>query len=215
MSNDQWGPYNPENSGQQGQPQQGENADPSLYGQPTQPQQGAAYGQPDPYAGTQNPYAAQGYPSDPYAAPAYGDPYAQQGAGRPRPHVSFGQAIVLFFKNYVVFHGRASRSEYWWVALFSILVSIVLNAIDSLSGGSFTDHSTIYDILNTVWGLGTLLPSIGIAVRRMHDTNRSGWWLLINLIPLVGTIIFIVFAAQPSNPEAWRRYDDGKLPVEQ
>ena len=95
-------------------------------------------------------------------------------------------------KKYAVFSGRATRKEFWMFVLFSFIVMVVLSLIDSFIGSG--DMS----ILSTIYGLGVLLPSLGIAIRRLHDTNRSGWWLLIGLIPLVGAIVLIVFYAMPT-----------------
>ncbi|WP_055525052.1 DUF805 domain-containing protein [Streptomyces graminilatus] len=88
-------------------------------------------------------------------------------------------------KKYLVFSGRARRKEYWMFALFSIIISVVLQIIDSVIGTS---------ILGIVYSLAVLLPSLGVAVRRLHDTGRTGWWLLIAIIPLVGAITLLVFA---------------------
>ena len=92
--------------------------------------------------------------------------------------VSFVEAIQLFFKNYTNFAGRASRSEYWWIVLLNILVSAVVGAISPTLAG--------------LWGLVTLIPSLALCVRRLHDVGKSGWFLLIGLIPLVGGIILLV-----------------------
>lgn len=92
--------------------------------------------------------------------------------------VSFVEAIQLFFKNYTNFDGRASRSEYWWIVLLNILVGAVVGAISPTLAG--------------LWGLVILIPSLALCVRRLHDVGKSGWFLLIGLIPLVGGIILLV-----------------------
>ena len=99
----------------------------------------------------------------------------------------------VVFKKYAVFKGRASRSEYWYFVLFNIIISIILLVICKLIGDQ-------KNILRTVYGLAVMLPGIGLAMRRMHDINKSGWWILINLIPLLGLIWFIVFACRDSQP---------------
>ena len=104
--------------------------------------------------------------------------------------MSFGEAIRSGFDNYVNFEGRASRAAYWWWVLFAILASIAANIIDAIIGAP---------IFSLLVGLGLLLPGLSVAVRRLHDTNRSGWWILIGLIPLVGFIVQIVFLAQAGN----------------
>ncbi|MFJ1733870.1 DUF805 domain-containing protein [Streptomyces sp. NPDC088254] len=93
---------------------------------------------------------------------------------------------VDVLKKYAVFGGRARRQEYWMFTLFSVIVSIVLAIIDAAIGSS---------ILGIIYSLAVLLPSLGVAVRRLHDTGRSGWWLLIALVPLIGAIVLIVFLA--------------------
>ena len=107
-------------------------------------------------------------------------------------YVGFGEAISLFFSNYVNFKGRSTRSEYWYATLFTFLVSLVLTGLCKLIGN---------DILTYIFSLATLLPGLSVSFRRLHDTGRSAWWLLLCLIPLVGAIIVIVFECQPSGPE--------------
>jgi uncharacterized membrane protein YhaH (DUF805 family) len=107
-------------------------------------------------------------------------------------------------KQYVDFHGRARRQEYWMFTLFSVIISIVLGVIDNLLGtGSFSTSSGGGEIgvaagmglLGGIYWLAVLLPSLAVSVRRLHDTDRSGWWLLIALVPLVGAIVLLVFCA--------------------
>ncbi|MEU8759018.1 DUF805 domain-containing protein [Streptomyces sp. NPDC048659] len=90
-------------------------------------------------------------------------------------------------KKYAVFTGRARRQEFWMYVLFNIIAAIIVAILDSVLGTS--------PLLYVLYALGVLLPSLGVAVRRLHDTGRSGWWILIELIPLVGGIILIVFLA--------------------
>ncbi|MDR7271103.1 uncharacterized membrane protein YhaH (DUF805 family) [Pelomonas saccharophila] len=98
--------------------------------------------------------------------------------------MTFQDSIKVCFNKYVDFSGRASRSEYWWFALFVVLGCIVT---------SMVNHWLYY-----LFALGTLLPQLAAASRRLHDTGRSGWWQLIGLIPLIGFIVLIVFLAQES-----------------
>ena len=95
-------------------------------------------------------------------------------------------------KKYTDFEGRSRRKEYWMFILFYLIFYIVLSVIDSLIGTY---------ILSSIFSLGLLIPSISIAARRLHDTSRSGWWQLIALIPIIGTIVLIVFLAQDSHEE--------------
>jgi uncharacterized membrane protein YhaH (DUF805 family) len=98
--------------------------------------------------------------------------------------MDFMQAISSGFQNYVNFSGRAIRSEYWWWILFTVLLAVVASIIDAALG---------IGILAAIATLGTLLPSLGLAVRRLHDLDKSGWWVLLALIPLIGPIILIVW----------------------
>ena len=87
-------------------------------------------------------------------------------------------------KKYAVFDGRARRMEFWMFTLFSFIIAVVLSCIEYALG--------IFG-LSALYSLAVLLPTIGVSIRRLHDTDRSGWWLLIALIPLVGFIVLLVF----------------------
>ncbi len=101
--------------------------------------------------------------------------------------MDFQQAVKTCFTKYADFSGRAKRSEYWWFVLFIVIVSLVL--------------SMFSQVLSGIFSLAVFVPSIAAAARRLHDTNRSGWWQLIVFLPLVGWIILIVFLAQDSKSE--------------
>lgn len=101
-------------------------------------------------------------------------------------------------KKYAVFNGRARREEYWYFLLFNIIISIVLKGIDNVIGGSSAEAGI--GLLGGIYSLVVLIPSIAVSVRRLHDTDRSGWWLLIALIPLIGAIVLLVFMVQDSKP---------------
>jgi uncharacterized membrane protein YhaH (DUF805 family) len=106
--------------------------------------------------------------------------------------MSFADAVrTCLTEKYATFNGRARRSEYWWFGLFQGLLSIVLTIIGSVIG---------FKYLGNIASLALLAPGLGVSVRRMHDIGKSGWWLLISLIPLVGWIVIIVFAVTDSNP---------------
>jgi uncharacterized membrane protein YhaH (DUF805 family) len=94
--------------------------------------------------------------------------------------------------KYADFNGRASRAEYWWYILAIIVVTIVISIVDSILGLNRMVLG-IYGPLTTLLLLVVIVPSLAVAVRRLHDTNRSGWWLLIGLIPLIGAIVLLVF----------------------
>jgi uncharacterized membrane protein YhaH (DUF805 family) len=104
-------------------------------------------------------------------------------------------------KQYVDFGGRARRTEFWMFTLFNVIISIALAVVDALlfGSGSFAavsggvSASVNLGLLGTIYSLAVLLPSLAVTVRRLHDTDRSGWWILIGLVPLVGGIVLLVF----------------------
>lgn len=96
-------------------------------------------------------------------------------------------------KNYVGFQGRARRKEYWMFALISFIISIVLTIVESVLG--------LTSVLTGIYSLAILLPSLAVGVRRLHDTGRSGWWLLLGFIPIIGFIVLIVFFCQESEAD--------------
>ena len=106
----------------------------------------------------------------------------------------FAIAVQRCLSKYVTFSGRAQRSEYWWFVLFAVLISVAAMILDNLLG--LTPGIDGDGPIEILVGLALILPSISVAVRRMHDLDRSGWWVLILLIPIVGLIIFLVFACR-------------------
>ena len=116
--------------------------------------------------------------------------------------MGFGEAVKHVYRNYVNFRDRAPRSEYWWFVLFNIIVSIIVGLVEmklglasgimAMGDGSMS-ASFAGGPLSIIWALANILPGIGVSVRRLHDTDRSGWWLLIGLIPLIGAIVLLVF----------------------
>ena len=102
-------------------------------------------------------------------------------------------------KKYAVFSGRSRRKEYWYFVLFNIIVSIVLGWIDALLGTS-SSYAAGAGLLSGIYGLVVLIPSLAVTVRRLHDTDRSGWWILIALVPLIGVIVLLVFALLEGTP---------------
>jgi uncharacterized membrane protein YhaH (DUF805 family) len=101
--------------------------------------------------------------------------------------VNFQQSVTTCLKKFVDFDGRASRAEYWWFFLFNLGVTLI----------AYVLHETLGSIVSLL----LLLPGIAAAVRRMHDIGKSGWFLLLGLIPLVG-LILLYWAVQPSAPES-------------
>ena len=113
--------------------------------------------------------------------------------------MTFTQSIKSVFSKYATFTGRASRSEYWYFTLFNIITSTLLFllgiAIGAATGGSdgVPGGLIVGYILYIIYGLGVLIPSLAVTVRRLHDTNSSGWLILLGLIPCVGGIVLLVF----------------------
>lgn len=110
--------------------------------------------------------------------------------------MSFGQAITLGFRRYVAFHGRSARWEYWYWTLFVLLLSLGLGVLDvAIFGDSYQTVAP----LQAIGGIVTLLPNISISVRRLHDIGRSGWWLLLIFVPLIGMIVLLIWFATRGN----------------
>jgi uncharacterized membrane protein YhaH (DUF805 family) len=107
----------------------------------------------------------------------------------PQPLISYWKKVVL--ENYLNFTGRARRAEFWWYFLANLIISVVLTAIDAALGWG----SGYGGVLSGLYGLAVLLPGIAVGIRRLHDTDKSGWWLLLVFIPIVGIIVLIVFWA--------------------
>lgn len=103
---------------------------------------------------------------------------------------------VEVLKKYAVFSGRSRRKEYWLFVLFNVIFTFVLGFIDGLAG--LVDSTSGYGPLGGLYTLAILIPSIAVGVRRLHDTDRSGWWLLIALVPLIGALVLLVFLASDS-----------------
>lgn len=102
-------------------------------------------------------------------------------------------------RNYATFSGRARRKEYWYFVLFYMLIFFVLWGIDSATGTA--GETKDWGLLSGIFSLAMLIPSIAVGVRRLHDTGRSGWWLLLSFIPLVGALVLIFFMVQDSESQ--------------
>lgn len=95
-------------------------------------------------------------------------------------------------KDYAVFTGRARRTEYWMFTLINFIICMVLFAIEAVIG--------TLGIITMLYGLAVLIPGLAVSIRRLHDTDRSGWWLLVGFIPVVGGLILLVLMVLDSTP---------------
>ena len=110
-------------------------------------------------------------------------------------------AMLEPYRRYADFQGRASRSEYWMFALFFFIVVVgivIVRTVLVAIGGETLGYlaAAVY----VLFVLGSLIPSIAVGIRRLHDTGRSAWWILIAFIPLIGSIVLLVFYCLPSTP---------------
>lgn len=103
---------------------------------------------------------------------------------------------VDVLKNYATFSGRARRQEYWMFTLVNSVIAIVLAILYAATA----TRTNIFGIVYALYMLAVLIPSLAVVVRRLHDTGRSGWWFFISLIPLIGTIILLVYLVSDSEP---------------
>jgi uncharacterized membrane protein YhaH (DUF805 family) len=95
-------------------------------------------------------------------------------------------------KKYALFTGRSRRTEYWMFTLVNAIILVVLGGIEKFLGTN--------GLLDTLYALAVLLPSLGVSIRRLHDTGRSGWWLLIGFLPFIGWLVLLLFMVQDSEP---------------
>lgn len=98
-------------------------------------------------------------------------------------------------RRYAEFDGRSGRPEFWWFTLWNVLITAVVYIVGIVVLGSGTGV-----VLADLYGLLVLLPSLGVEIRRLHDTDRTGWWILLAFIPIVGVIVLIVFWAGAGTP---------------
>jgi len=100
-------------------------------------------------------------------------------------------------KKYAVFNGRARRKEYWMFFLFNIIIGAVLGLVEGIAGIA---PESAQSVLANLYMLAVLIPGLAVGVRRLHDTGRSGWWLLIAFVPIIGVIVLLVYLVQDSQP---------------
>lgn len=124
-----------------------------------------------------------------------------------KPSMSLGESLTSVFNKYATFTGRARRSEYWWFSGCYFVIQIVFNfaslgmTVGAMSGEiSYNDPTySMFQTMSVVLGLGLLLPSLAVTVRRFHDIGKSGWNILWAAIPLIGAIIVLVWMCQDSD----------------
>lgn len=104
---------------------------------------------------------------------------------------------VDVLKKYVEFNGRARRKEYWMFALINIVIMIAIAIVENVAGIAGEDGS---GLISNLYSLAVLLPSLAVGARRLHDIGKSGWWLLINFIPIIGWIWILVYFCRDSQP---------------
>jgi uncharacterized membrane protein YhaH (DUF805 family) len=106
--------------------------------------------------------------------------------------MTFSEAVKSGFDHYTKFDGRAGRPAFWWWFLFGILVGIGAGIIDAIIG--------TWGVVGGLAALALLLPNLSVAIRRLHDTDHTGWWVLIGLIPIIGFIVLLIFYLRQSDP---------------
>ena len=190
-----------------------------------------AYGAPSPTYGAPSPAYGAAMPGYGSATPGYGAAMPAYGAAMQAPWaqaqgrvpgwdldaapLGFGAAIASAFRNYVTFRGRASRSAYWWFALFALLVELpfyvwymagTISAVATAANATGTAPPSIPvgalvpGLFLGLVGLALFLPALGLAVRRLHDCDRSGWYYFMAFIPFVGSLILLIFYVQEGTP---------------
>lgn len=111
--------------------------------------------------------------------------------------MSFADAVRSVLSQYATFSGRARRSEYWWYYLFYVIVVVVADIIDVIIGTA----GTYGGLISGLAGLALLVPTIAVSVRRFHDISKSGWFILLFLIPIVGLVLWLIWFTQDSHPD--------------
>ncbi len=101
-------------------------------------------------------------------------------------------------KKYAVFGGRSRRKEFWYFYLVNIIVAIVLSLVDVLLGTYSAAANA--GLLSGIYSLAVLIPTIAVGVRRLHDIDRTGWWMLLHLVPIIGSIVLLIFALIDGTP---------------
>ena len=149
-----------------------------------------------PKCGTEIPVNSRYCPGcDAYVGPAPGSTPGVATSNLPVRKIGFGEAVGNFFTQYANFSGRATRSEFWYVMLFNLIVGIVISVVGGLISGQMAS------VISSLYSLATLIPGFAIVWRRLHDMGRSGGWFFIGLVPTVGWIVLLVFLCIDSKPD--------------
>jgi len=112
------------------------------------------------------------------------------------------ESVTVCLTKYAVFTGRAPRSEYWWFVLAQFLISFAVGFVLGLIGGIIGAGSSLANIGSVVLMIGLFLPALAVAIRRLHDIGKSGWWYLLVFIPIIGWLVLLYWFVQPTVPEA-------------
>lgn len=125
----------------------------------------------------------------------------QQGDGSDPDRSPIEHWKTVLTEKYFDFSGRSRRAEYWWYTAVNLGILVVLSVVGGLVA------STLFTILISLFYLAIVIPSLAVGIRRLHDTSRSGWWLLISIVPLIGSIVLLVFLCTDSHRQAnqWGR----------
>ena len=115
--------------------------------------------------------------------------------------MSFGDAVRSVYGNYAKFDGRASRSEYWWFQLFLVLVGVAWFAVGVFAvAARVSPFFGIVSLGLLVFWVASIIPSLAVLCRRLHDSDHSGWWFWVTLVPYLGALILLIFFILPSTP---------------
>jgi uncharacterized membrane protein YhaH (DUF805 family) len=149
---------------------------------------------------TPGPYGV--YPSQPgpYQPPGYGYPPAPLSYLQGGP-VGFGEGVKQAFSNGFVYRGRASRSAYWWFVLFEVIATVVLELLIVIPAATHSSAIVgLFLIIVSIAMIYVALVGLALTIRRLHDIDRSGWWVLIGLVPIVGGIVLLIFSLLEGTP---------------
>lgn len=111
-------------------------------------------------------------------------------------------------RKYAVFTGRARRKEYWFFLLFNVLISFVLGLIDNMLGLVMTNAGI--GVLGGLYALAVIIPTIAVTIRRLHDSDRPGWWILLAFVPVIGSLVLLIFMVLDGNQGRNRYGEDPK-----